>query len=570
VKITENEVRYVADLANLTLTEDEIHRMAHDLDEILTHIDKLNELDTAAVEPMAQVLYDAGETATLRDDITRAPERSEIRRRLLQGSQSDRAMSIDVAALTIDEVRSGLAAKSFSAEELAREALRHAESQNSKTNAFLTFSTERAMAAAKRVDAKIAAGDDPGPLGGVPVAVKDVIVTEGVRTTCGSKLLEQYIPPYNATAVERLEAAGGIIIGKTNCDEFAMGSSNENSAFGPVRNPVAPDRVPGGSSGGSAAAVAQGSAVLALGSDTGGSIRQPASFCGVVGVTPTYGRVSRFGLVAFASSLDHIGPLARNVKDAALLLETIAGRDPADSTSAFAPVPDYLATLDGKVNGMRIGLPREYYKDLASETGDLMSNAIERLRALGCEPVEISLPATDYAVACYYIICTAEASSNLARYDGVRYTMRSPDSETLSDMYRNTRGEGFGAECKRRIMLGTYVLSAGYYDAYYLKAQKVRHLIARDFAKAFEQVDAVVTPVSPFPAFKIGEKIDDPMEMYLSDIYTITGDLAGIPCMSVPAGNTMQGLPVGVQILTKHFDEPTMFRLAYAYEQARI
>jgi aspartyl-tRNA(Asn)/glutamyl-tRNA(Gln) amidotransferase subunit A len=475
----------------------------------------------------------------------------------------------DLATLTIDRVRESLASREFSAEELARAMLAFAETGNAKTNAYLTLSPERALEAAKKVDAKLAAGEDPGPLGGVPVAVKDVIVTKGLRTTCGSRLLEHYIPPYDATAVVRLEEAGGVVIGKTNCDEFAMGSSNENSAYGPVRNPVDLERVPGGSSGGSAAAVAQGTAVVSLGSDTGGSVRQPASFCGVVGVTPTYGRVSRYGLVAFASSLDHIGPFGRTVKDAATLLGVIAGRDPLDATSALAPVPDYAAALDGDVKGLRIGLPREYFKGLASETGDVIAAGVETLKRLGCEPVEISLPATDYAIATYYIICTAEASSNLARYDGVRYTMRSAHSETLSDMYRNTRGEGFGAECKRRIMLGTYVLSAGYYDAYYLKAQKVRNLIAQDFARAFNQVDAIVTPVSPFPAFKLGEKMNDPMEMYLSDIYTITGDLAGIPCMSVPAGKTAMGLPVGMQILTKHFDEATMFRIAHAFEQAR-
>ncbi len=474
-----------------------------------------------------------------------------------------------IAELTVDAVREGLKAKAFSAEELVREALAFAEAENPKTNAYLTFCPERALAAARKVDGALAAGAEIGPLAGVPVGVKDVILTEGVRTTCGSKLLANYIPPYDATAVQRLEAAGAVIIGKTNCDEFAMGSSNENSAFGPVRNPVAPDRVPGGSSGGSATVVGQGTAVVSLGSDTGGSVRQPASFCGVVGVTPTYGRVSRYGLTAFASSLDHIGPFGRNVRDAARLLQVIAGRDPLDSTSAFAPVPDYLDVLDGNVKGMRIGLPVEFFQSLNSETGDLITKAIDTLKSLGCEAVEVHLPSTEYAIACYYIIATAEASSNLARYDGVRYTTRSANSGTLSEMYRNTRGEGFGAECKRRIMLGTYVLSAGYYDAYYLKAQKVRNLIAREYAQAFEKVDALVTPVSPFPAFKIGEKVDDPMSMYLSDIYTITGDLAGIPCMSVPAGTTADGLPVGMQILTKHFDEPTMFRLAYAYEQAR-
>jgi aspartyl-tRNA(Asn)/glutamyl-tRNA(Gln) amidotransferase subunit A len=477
------------------------------------------------------------------------------------------AISSGVASLTIDQVREGLAAREFSAVELAQSALDFAKAENPKTNAYLHFSPERAIAAAELVDRKLQAGEPAGPLAGVPIAVKDVIVTKGVRTTCGSRLLERYIPPYDATAVIRLEQAGGIILGKTNCDEFAMGSSNENSAFGPVKNPVAPDRVSGGSSGGSAAAVAQGTAVVALGSDSGGSVRQPASFCGVVGVTPTYGRVSRYGLVAFASSLDHIGPFARTVGDAARLLQSIAGRDENDSTSAFAPVPDYAAALNANVKGTKIGLPREYFEGLASETGDLIAKGVELLKKLGCEVREISLPATKYAVPCYYIIATAEASSNLARYDGVRYTSR-VEAETLTDMYRATRGAGFGAECKRRIMLGTYVLSHGYYDAYYLKAQKVRALIAEDFRKAFADVDAIVAPVSPSPAFKIGEKIDDPLEMYLSDIYTITGDLAGIPCMSVPCGKTAAGLPVGMQILTRHFDETGMFRLADAFEKA--
>jgi aspartyl-tRNA(Asn)/glutamyl-tRNA(Gln) amidotransferase subunit A len=477
---------------------------------------------------------------------------------------------MDVKNLTIQSVREGLHARRFSAVELATEALRFADAENSKTNAYLRLSPERALAGARRIDEQLARGEDPGPLAGVPVAVKDVILTRGVVTTCASRLLANYVPPYDATAIVRLENAGGVILGKTNCDEFAMGSSNENSAFGPVRNPVAPDRVPGGSSGGSAAAVAQGTAVVALGSDTGGSVRQPASFCGVVGVTPTYGRVSRYGLTAFASSLDHIGPFAKNVRDAAVLLGAIAGRDTADSTSAAAPVPDYTASLGGEVRNLKLGLPREYLKDLTSETGDLIRRGVKALEAQGCIVREISLPATDYAVACYYVLATAEASSNLARYDGVRYTYRSPNSGTLSDMYRNTRGEGFGAECKRRIMLGTYVLSAGYYDAYYLKAQKVRALIARDFANVFQEVDAIVAPVSPFPAFRLGEKVDDPLAMYLSDIYTITGSLAGIPCMSVPCGNTAEGLPVGMQILTKHFDEPTMFRLAEALERTGV
>jgi len=470
--------------------------------------------------------------------------------------------------MTIDSIRTDLLAKKTSAEEIAREALKFAEAENPKTNAYLTFAPERALAAARAVDQKIAAGEDPGLLAGVPIAIKDVILTRGLRTTCASRMLENYIPPYDATAVIRIEQAGGVILGKTNCDEFAMGSSNENSAFGPVRNPVALDRVPGGSSGGSAAVVAQGTAVLSLGSDTGGSIRQPASFCGVTGVTPTYGRVSRYGLAAFASSLDHIGPFSRTVRDSARLLQVMAGRDEMDSTSAFAPVPDYVAALDGNVRGMKIGVPKEFFDGLASDTGDLIQAAIQTLQKLGCEIREIRLPHTPYAVGCYYIICTAEASSNLARYDGVRYTRRSPAAATLQDMYRQTRDEGFGAECKRRIMLGTYVLSAGYYDAYYLKAQKVRALVARDYAQAFEQVDAIVGPVSPHPAFKLGEKVDDPTSMYLSDIYTVTGDLAGVPCMSVPAGKTPDGLPVGLQIVANHFGETAMFRLADAFERA--
>jgi aspartyl-tRNA(Asn)/glutamyl-tRNA(Gln) amidotransferase subunit A len=477
---------------------------------------------------------------------------------------------MEIRTLTIDAVREGLVAKRWSAVELTEEALRFAEAENPRTGAYLHFSPERALRSARVVDGRIARGEDPGALAGVGVAVKDVILTEGVRTTCGSKLLESYIPPYDATAISRIETAGGVILGKTNCDEFAMGSSTENSAYGPVRNPVDPTRVPGGSSGGSAAAVAQGTAVVALGSDTGGSVRQPASFCGVVGVTPTYGRVSRYGLTAYASSLDHIGPFGKTVKDTATLLRVMAGRDPRDSTSAAAPVPDYAAALDGNVKGLKLGLPREYLKQLTSETGDLIRKGVKALQVAGCEVRDISLPATDYAIASYYIIATAEASSNLARYDGVRYTFRSAKSDTLSGMYRNTRGEGFGAECKRRIMLGTYVLSHGYYDAYYLKAQKVRALIARDFAAAFEQVDAIVAPVSPFPAFRLGEKVDDPITMYLSDIYTITGSLAGIPCLSVPCGKTAGGLPVGMQILTRHFDEITMFRLADALERTGI
>jgi aspartyl-tRNA(Asn)/glutamyl-tRNA(Gln) amidotransferase subunit A len=473
----------------------------------------------------------------------------------------------ELASLSIKSVREGLLKKSFSAKELAAAAIDFAKQENQKTNAFLTFSPERALEAAEKVDGAIADGRHLGALAGVPFGIKDVIVTKGLRTTCGSRMLERYIPPYDATAVERLEYEGAAIIGKLNCDEFAMGSSNENSAFAPVRNPRALDRVPGGSSGGSAAAVAQGMAVATLGSDTGGSIRQPASFCGVVGITPTYGRVSRFGLVAFASSLDHIGPLARSVEDCATVLKVIAGRDERDATSAFAPVDDYHAIMREPVRGLRLGLPKEYFEGLNPETGDVIHAAVKQLESLGCTICEVSLKHTKYALSCYYIIATAEASSNLARFDGVRYTIRD-GGNTLRDMYRNTRGCGFGAEVKRRIMLGTYVLSAGYYDAYYRKAQQVRTLIAQDFSEAFEDVDALVTPVSPFPAFKIGEKMDDPLSMYLSDVYTLTGDLAGVPCMSVPCGESGEGLPIGLQIFANHFDEATMLRVAYNYERS--
>ncbi len=470
-------------------------------------------------------------------------------------------------SFTIPEISELLRQRKVSATEIATEALNFAKKNNGETNAYLSFSDERALAQAEAVDRKIANGESLGALAGVPIAVKDVILTKGLRTTCGSKLLEHFIAPYDATAITRLELADGVIIGKTNCDEFAMGSSNENSAFGPVRNPVDTDRVPGGSSGGSAAVVAQGTATVSLGSDTGGSIRQPASFCGTVGVTPTYGRVSRYGLVAFASSLDHIGPFARTVRDAATLLEVIAGHDPLDATSAAASVPNYAASMTGQLKGTKIGVPKEYFKDATGETVDLIHRAIEVLRGEGCTIVDISLPSTDYAIDTYYVLSTAEASSNLARYDGVRYTVRSPHSDTLSQMFRNTRGENFGAEVKRRIMLGTYVLSHGYYDAYYKKSQQVRTLIVQDFQRAFAQVDAIVAPVSPFPAFKRGEKLDDPLQMYLSDIYTVTGSLAGIPCMSVPCGRTSENLPVGLQILCNHFDEEKMFRIADGFER---
>ncbi len=475
---------------------------------------------------------------------------------------------MNVASLTIEQVQSGLAARKFSAVELAKSALQFAQAENPKTNAYLHFCPERALAAAERVDQKLAAGENAGPLAGVPLAVKDVIVTEGVRTTCGSRLLEHYIPPYDATAVVRLEQAGAVILGKTNCDEFAMGSSNENSAYGPVRNPEATDRVPGGSSGGSAAAVAAGLAVAALGTDTGGSIRQPGSFCGIPAMMGSYGRVSRYGLIAFASSLDRIGPFATSARDVAAVLGVIAGRDANDSTSTTAPVPDYRAAMDKPVKGLRVGIPKEYFGEgMDDGVRTKMEAGIEVLKKLGCEMREIHMAHTDYAIATYYIIATAEASSNLARYDGVRYGLRVGDDSLLA-MYRKTRGAGFGAEVKRRIVLGTYVLSAGYYDAYYLKGQKVRALIAQDFRDAFTKVDVIVTPTSPVPAFKLGERTNDPLQMYLADIYTVTGSLAGVPGISVPCGKICGKLPVGLQIFGPAFGEASVLQLANAFEQA--
>jgi aspartyl-tRNA(Asn)/glutamyl-tRNA(Gln) amidotransferase subunit A len=469
---------------------------------------------------------------------------------------------------TIEGVREALAAKKLSARELAGEFYKRIETRNGELNAFLTLSPERAYVQAERVDAMAAAGKTLPPLAGVPIAVKDVISTRGIRTTCGSKILEKYVPPYDATAVERLEKAGAVILGKTNCDEFAMGSSNENSAYGPVRNPEAADHVPGGSSGGSAAAVAAGLAVAALGTDTGGSIRQPGAFCGIPAMMGSYGRVSRYGLIAFASSLDRIGPFARNVKDVASVLQIISGRDPQDSTSTTAPVPDYRAEIEKPVKGLRIGIPTEYFGAGMDEgVRKKMEAGIELFRKLGCKVLDIHMPHTDYAIATYYIIATAEASSNLARYDGVRYGLR-VEGDSLLSMYRKTRGAGFGAEVKRRIMLGTYVLSAGYYDDYYLKGQKVRALIAQDFRDAFTKVDAIVTPTSPVPAFRLGERTSDPLQMYLADIYTVTGSLAGVPGISVPCGKVCGKLPVGLQVFGPAFGEARVLQLAHAFERA--
>jgi aspartyl-tRNA(Asn)/glutamyl-tRNA(Gln) amidotransferase subunit A len=474
-------------------------------------------------------------------------------------------MELDI--LTIEAARQAVQRKQTTAKALAESFYAKIASDDPKIGAYLTLAKERAFAKAEKIDRIADRGDDLPPLAGVPLGIKDVMMTRGVRTTAGSKVLKDFIAPYDCTAVQRLEDAGAIVLGKLNCDEFAMGSSNENSGFHPVHNPRDLSRVPGGSSGGSAAAVAAGTAVATLGSDTGGSIRQPAAFCGVVGLMPSYGRVSRYGLIAFASSLDHIGPLTKSVKDAAIMLQTIAGRDPMDSTSADIPVPNYVEEIGRDVKGMKIGIADEYLGEgLDPDIRAAVEKCIEQLKTAGCEVVRVSLPHTKYAIPTYYLVATAEASSNLARFDGVRYTHRSAEAKTLGEMYRRSRDEGFGMEVKRRIMLGTYALSAGYYDAYYLKAQKVRTLLAQDFEQAFLKCDAIVTPTTPTPAFKLGEKSDDPLEMYLNDIYTVTADLVGIPGISVPCGVTRENLPIGLQILGKHFDEGKILRLAHVVE----
>jgi aspartyl-tRNA(Asn)/glutamyl-tRNA(Gln) amidotransferase subunit A len=467
-------------------------------------------------------------------------------------------------------LRAEIAAGSTKAADLAAEYYDRIAQVNPRLNVYLSLTKERALAQAERVDRLAAKGDPLPALAGIPVGIKDVLVMEGAPATAGSKILKGYRPPYDATAVAKLEAAGAVLLGKLNCDEFAMGSSNENSAYGPVRNPVDSERVPGGSSGGSAAAVAANLAVATLGSDTGGSIRQPASFCGVVGVLPTYGRVSRYGLIAFASSLDRVGPFAANVRDAATLLGVIAGHDPKDATSSSAPVPDYAAESDKSVEGLRIGVPAEYFGEgLDSEVRAAVESGIAALKSAGCAVKPISLPHTRYAIPTYYLVATAEASANLARFDGVRYGYRSPASENLAAMYRHAREEGFGAEVKRRILLGTYALSAGYYDAYYLKAQQVRRLLAEEFLRAFAEVDAIVTPTAPTAAFRLGEKTGDPLAMYLADIYTVTANLAGICGVTVPCGKTQAGLPVGMQVLATHFNEGMAFRVARAVEAAQ-
>jgi aspartyl-tRNA(Asn)/glutamyl-tRNA(Gln) amidotransferase subunit A len=479
---------------------------------------------------------------------------------------------------TIASIRTALR-DGRSAVEICRESLSTIDAKNQLLGAFNTVTAERALDRAASIDR------DPTrwaghPLAGVPVALKDNLCTRGVRTTASSRILESFVPPFDATAVARLEAAGAVVVGKTNCDEFAMGSSTENSAFRPARNPWAPDRIPGGSSGGSAVAVASGMASIAIGSDTGGSIRQPAALCGIVGLKPTYGRVSRYGLLAFASSLDQIGPMTRTVADAAAVLSVIAGADPADATSARLEVPDYAASLTGDVRGLRVGVPgRLLQADAATESAvdpDVLgafSIALETIAARGAKLVDIDLPYAGAAIPAYYLVATAEASSNLARYDGVRFGFRASGEAARHDlrtMYRQTREQGFGAEVKRRIMLGTYVLSAGYYDAYYLKAQRVRTLIRRDYDDAFERVDVVAMPTSPTAAFKIGERAADPIQMYLADVFTVSANLAGLPAISVPCGFTGEGLPIGLQLTGRHFEEATLLRAADAYERDTV
>ncbi|GBE31192.1 glutamyl-tRNA(Gln) amidotransferase subunit A [bacterium BMS3Bbin05] len=469
---------------------------------------------------------------------------------------------MELFGLTISGALELLKKREISPVELTKAVLGRIESVDDKISAFVTVDGEKALARA----GDIAAGE--GGLSGIPIAVKDNICTKGVRTTCSSRILENFIPPYESTVTGRLLNEGYVLIGKTNLDEFAMGSSTENSGFFTTKNPWVTERVPGGSSGGSAAAVAADECIAALGSDTGGSIRQPASFCGVVGMKPTYGRVSRYGLVAFASSLDQIGPLTKNVRDAAVLLNVISGHDGCDSTSLNMDVPDFTSVLGSDIRGLKVGVPGEYFiEGIDSEVAIPVKNAISQLERLGADVVDISLPHTGYAVATYYVIATSEASSNLARYDGVKYGLRVEGNDLL-DMYMKTRSEGFGQEVKRRIMLGTFALSSGYYDAYYRKAQQVRTLIRRDFEKAFEEVDIIATPTSPTTAFKIGEMISDPLQMYLSDILTISANLAGVPAISVPCGFSSEGLPVGLQITGRHFDEESILKVAYAYEQS--
>jgi aspartyl-tRNA(Asn)/glutamyl-tRNA(Gln) amidotransferase subunit A len=475
---------------------------------------------------------------------------------------------VTLTSLTIHELAARFRRGESSSTEAAQTYLERIEALDPQVRAFLTVTAEEALSQAAEADARFKAGRPAGPLDGIPIALKDVLCTRGTRTTCGSKMLERFVPPYDATVVERLRGAGAVLLGKLNMDEFAMGSSTENSGYFATRNPWDLGRVPGGSSGGSAAAVSADMAAAALGTDTGGSIRQPAAFCGTVGLKPTYGRVSRYGLVAFASSLDQIGPFAKDVEDAARMLRVIAGHDPRDSTSVDAPVPDYAAELGKGVAGLKLGIPAEYFIDgMDPEVEAAVRDAVQTLEKLGARAEPVSLPHTEYGLAAYYLIAPAECSSNLARYDGVKYGLRAPKPRDIVDMYSKTRAQGFGREVKRRIMLGTYALSAGYYDAYYGKAQRVRTLVRRDFQQAFERVDLIVAPTTPNVAFKMGEK-EDPLQMYLNDVLTIPVNLAGLPGLSMPAGFTRSGLPIGLQLIGRPFDEPTVLRAAHAYERA--
>jgi len=471
-------------------------------------------------------------------------------------------------ALTVHELHGKLKKREVSSVEITESVFQRISSTEEKLRCYITLCRDAAVEEAKRADERLKRGEASAPLLGIPVALKDIFLTRGLLTTCASKILGNFTPPYDSTTVKKLKEAGAVVTGKTNMDEFAMGSSTENSAFAATRNPWNPERVPGGSSGGSAAAVAADQCIAALGTDTGGSIRQPASCCGIVGMKPTYGRVSRYGVIAFASSLDQVGPMTKDVTDCALMLEAIAGHDPSDSTSVNAPVPVYAGFLNGDIKGLRVGIPKEYFiQGMQPEVEQGVREAIRVIEKSGARVEEISLPHTEYAVAVYYLIATAEASSNLARYDGMKYGYRA-SARDLTETYMRSRAEGFGTEVKRRIMLGTYALSAGYYDAYYLKAQKVRALIKRDFAEAFRKCDAIVTPTAPTTAFKIGEKTQEPLQMYLSDIFTISVNLAGLPGLSLPCGFDGDGLPIGMQIIGRHFDEATILRLAFAYEQA--
>ncbi len=476
-------------------------------------------------------------------------------------------MRLIINQLTIHKAYKLLKAKQLSSVELTKAVLEHIGEVEPKVHALVTITDELALKQAQKADELIASGD-ANPLTGIPVLIKDNICTKGIKTTCASKMLENFVPPYDANVVEKLDDCGAVIIGKANMDEFAMGSSTENSALFTTHNPWDLSRVPGGSSGGSATAVAAGETIYALGSDTGGSIRQPAGFCSVTGLKPTYGRVSRYGLVAFASSLDQIGPLTQDVTDCALVLNAIAGYDPRDSTSVPYPTPDYTQCLTSDLNGLRIGVPKEYFvAGIQTEVETAIRAAINKLEELGARIDEVSLPHTPYALAVYYIIAPSEASANLARYDGVKYGFSYQEADSMWEAMEKTRQYGFGAEVKRRIMLGTYALSAGYYDAYYLKAQKVRTLIRQEFDQAFEKFDALITPTSPTVPFKIGEKVDDPLQMYLSDVFTIPVNIAGLPAITIPAGFA-DGLPIGMQIIGKPFSEETILKIAYAYQQA--